>query len=780
MVWFGDKQKALEMGIIAFFSALILALFYFFLGANGLVLGNDPAVHLEYAKYFLSTGHLPLSSIIWLPPLYNLVLSTFITFTGAVTVDQQLFIMKAVTAVVDWMLVFSAYMLAARFFNKRTGFIAASFLLLCFPLWELNSWGGYTSVLSISFMALLFVYLALPMKSAANALMAFILAFSVVLTHQLAAFISLFILAPFIVVVLIKSRGNVSKVLVAAVVGGGIAFGIYYLQPMLPFIGEIVDIVFYQIKTMAYQIPAVSLSSFITNFGFIIFFTFAGLAVAFYKLKKQKTLIFYLLLVLAFGVSLFFSQSYMVGFYLPFQWFNYYILPALVVLAAVAFIFMLEWTYSQYLNNKAGWKRYFLKISSIAIIVVLAAAMALHFGTVSGKLVEATTYYSTSDISAYQMGDWIRQNYGEKTADVVVSREPGHWFWVYSGLNVIAETDPVIDWNVNASNVLDFAEEMVNPLTMYRFYQAKTGISDESYVQSNMVWKRIAYTASDNSWFSYRDLGGVLHNYTLPSLNRTIIMDERQYPMEIAINYTGPDFVLTKHVFAYNDSYPLTVTWELTPLNNNVNYVIFYLTQNFVEGVPFNKANLGGALNWQNPLDNPSKMEQEGWGLTNFNKQNLTISNCIDVYNEKDQIAYAIKFLDLPNSGNIGALWNRNIDAIRWQYDMFKVDLNYTITLRYQVLAFSMSSYPQLKDAKTMDTLFDLKTDKPFEVQSRDFASIIYNNCISFIVYDKTRFDAKILSTGWVQLVYSNDRYIVLKIKVDHPYLIVYKGVDKG
>jgi hypothetical protein len=107
---------------------------------------------------------------------------------------------------------------------------------------------------------------------------------------------------------------------------------------------------------------------------------------------------------------------------------------------------------------------------------------------------------------------------------------------------------------------------------------------------------------------------------------------------------------------------------------------------------------------------------------------------------------------------------------------MYKVDVNYTVTLSYQTLAFSLSSYPELTDPKNMDTIFDQKTAKPFEVQCRDFASIISDNYISFIVYDKNRFDQKILSTGWVEMVYSNDKYIVLKIKADHPYLTVYKS----
>ncbi len=777
MVGLGTRENTLEVAFIGVFSVLIFAFFFLLLGANGLVLGNDPAVHLETAKYFLSTGSIPLSSILWLPPLYHLALSSFIAFTGAATVEQQLFIIKAVTALMDWLLVFSVYLLAAKFFSKKTGVIAASLLLLCFPLYELNSWGGYTSILSLSFMALLFLFLALPLKSAANALVAFILAFSVVLSHQLATFVSVFILVPFIVVVLVKSRGNYSKVMLAAIIGGGVAFGIYYLQPMLPYLGQLVDIVFFQIQSYAFQIPAVSFSSFMVYFGFIVFFAFAGLAIAFFELKKQRSLIFYLLLALAFLVPMVFSQSYLFGLFLPFQWFVYYMLPALVVLAAVTFTFIIDAAFSVYSNNRRGWRRNFLKVFSVAMIIILAAVMVLHFQDVSAKLSEDTTFYSTSDVSAYQAGTWLRQNYPDTSAEVVVSKEPGHWFWVYSGLNVIAETDPVIDWNTNAECVLDFSYELAHPLTMVRVYEAKTGIADENYAQMNMVWRRIAYAPLDNAYLTYRDQNLTLHTFTLSSLNRTISMDEVHFPQKISVTYSGVDFALTENILFENETYPVTVTWQLSAFAD-LNYVSLYLSEFFDQTFRFDKANVPGMLDWANPLSNPSKVQAGQWAITDFSRENLTLDNQIDVYAEGNQTAFALKFLDLPDSGNIGALANGNIDALRWQYDFYRVATNYTVSVTYQMLSFSMTSYPQLKDPRNMDTLFDMQTSKPFDVQCRNFASIIRDNYVGFIVYDVNRFDKKILSSGWVQLVYSNNKYIMLKIKSTHPYANVLENTS--
>jgi hypothetical protein len=75
----------------------------------------------------------------------------------------MLILRKAVTALIDWLLVFAVYVVCAKSLGKRTGFLASA-VLLCFPLFERNAWGGYTSLLIIAFIALLLMYLALPLK----------------------------------------------------------------------------------------------------------------------------------------------------------------------------------------------------------------------------------------------------------------------------------------------------------------------------------------------------------------------------------------------------------------------------------------------------------------------------------------------------------------------------------------------------------------------------------------------------------------------------------------
>jgi hypothetical protein len=212
----------------------------------------------------------------------------------------------------------------------------------------------------------------------------------------------------------------------------------------------------------------------------------------------------------------------------------------------------------------------------------------------------------------------------------------------------------------------------------------------------------------------------------------------------------------------------MTITWHLSALqdlNNAVLTLNYYLEPSF----SFSNAYIPGVLNWENPWNNPSST-RDGWAVTEFSATNLTADNHVSVYDEKNQAAFSLKFDDLPDSGSVGVLSNRNIDALRFNYKFYKVDANSTVSRTYQLLTFSQSSQPQLDNLTKMNTLFDYKTTEPFDVQSRNFASIIKENHIGFIVYDVQSFNPSILSSKWLELIYSNYKYVVLKIKTDHPY----------
>ena len=103
-------------------------------------------------------------------------------------------------------------------------------------------------------------------------------------------------------------------------------------------------------------------------------------------------------------------------------------------------------------------------------------------------------------------------------------------------------------------------------------------------------------------------------------------------------------------------------------------------------------------LDWVNPWDAPSPIKTADgtdWAVASFSNANLK-DNYIGVYDSTDDVAFAFKFNDLPDWGNIGALANRQIDAVRFQYQFNDLNVNQTDSRSYQVLTMSKNSFPTL------------------------------------------------------------------------------------
>jgi len=756
-----NKARALEIGFSAVFSAVILIVFYSLISMNGLVLGNDPAVHLERAQIFLQTGQIPLDNIGWTPPLYQILLAALISFTGVTNLEQIIFLVKALAAVIDWLLIFSIYLIGARFFSRRVGATASVLLLLCFPMYEINLWGGYTSVLGISFVVLLLLYLPSSVKSFGYLSVTFIAAFSVVLSHQLAAFITVIILAPVILVMLIKSRGTYLKALVALTLGGGVAFFLYYYQAIVPYLGGIIEHVFFGQKTTLYQVPATTLNAFMVDFGFIFVLSLLGVFVAFFSFCRQRNLTVFLILFLTFLVPFFLAESHSFGLLLPFQWFIYYLMPPLAIFTSAFLVFALNKVSGFYVKYRKSWKGVRLKAVAVALAVLAASLFVVRFGVVYGKIDEASVYYSTADIKGYDAGVWLRNNFPGETG-VVVTEVPGLWFKVFSGKNVTAATNPIIERNKISESVLYLSYELEHPQTLIRAPEAKGDYSDETSVSINDVWNRISYSSAGGDFISYR-INGANRSTALSNFTRKTSF-EGTSPQRLVIRYFNEDVTITKTVSFKNDSYPINIEWNLSATKGEISNVILYVTISFDLRFPWEKAYVPGILNWENPWDKPATSSNPDWTTLDFPPALLT-DNYIGVYDEKDSLTFALKFENVPEWGNIGALKNRQIDAIRFNYTAAKINRDEEASFAYQILTFSKSSLPTVQMPSDLEPLFSAEFSTGFEVQSRDYRDYITENNIQFIVYDKNQLDTKMVHSKLLELVYSNDRYVIFKIK---------------
>jgi hypothetical protein len=757
-----SKEKKIEVAFITIFSVLIFVMFFLLISMNGVVLGNDPAVHLEKSQIFLNTGKIPLANLGWTPPLYEIVLAMFISLTGATDIGQLIFLVKVLAVIVDWLLFLSVYLIGSKFFDKKVGAIASVLLLMCFPIYEVNQFGGYTTALALAFMLLVFLYTPLAIERFGYLVVTFFVAFGVVLSHQLAAFLAVFIMPPILIFMLVKSKGAHLKVVMALILGGGIAFFLYYFQAMIGYLGIVIEYVFFAIKAYAYQIPAVSFSSFMINFGFIFFLALSGILVSYFILKKQKKPIFFLTLILGFFVPLFFAESYLFGFYMPFSWFIYYLTPLMAVFGAVSTVFLADTVSSYYLKNKSKFRKNWLKIATVFIIILLSIMIVYRSDIVYGKIMEASVYYSTTDIKALEAGVWLKTNYPENST-VVATEIPGFWFQEFSGKNVIAQTDPTVQRNEIAESVLSLSYEIQHPETLIRAYQAKGDTSDESYISMDQVWKRVSLSSESGDFLSYT-VNGAAYKLTLSNLSKQIVFDEQSVPKKIEFIYTNDYVELTEAMVVDNSSYPINVSWTLTPLQTEIYNASLYLSTFFDLNFDFEKAQIPQLLDWVNPWDAPAyikTVQGTEWAVANFSSADLK-DNYIGLYDSKNDVAYAFKFSDLPEWGNIGALGNRQIDAVRFQYNFNSLNVNQTALRSYQVLTLSKNSYPALQP-DTLENLFNLKT-VPFTVSTRDFSDYIKENNIGFIVYDRNHLDTQMIHSKILQLIYSNDRYVIFKV----------------
>jgi hypothetical protein len=149
------------------------------------------------------------------------------------------------------------------------------------------------------------------------------------------------------------------------------------------------------------------------------------------------------------------------------------------------------------------------------------------------------------------------------------------------------------------------------------------------------------------------------------------------------------------------------------------------------------------------------------WTVVSFTGSELK-SNYIGLYDDKNQIAYAFNFTDTPDWGNIGALENRQIDAVRFQYQFNEIDVNQTVTSQYQILTLSKNSFPALQQ-NGLENLFNFQPGQ-FTISTSDFQDYIAQNDIGFIIYDKNPLNSNMINCPFLELIYSNDRYDIFKV----------------
>jgi hypothetical protein len=748
---------------VAAFSALIIFLFYTLISSNGVILGNDPAVHLSKAYEMLKNGKVSVSEITWYPPLYRIILVELMSFTGAINFEHALFLMKALTVTLDWLLIFSVYLLGTRLFNEGCGMIASSLMLLCFPLYEINFWGGYPSLLSIVYLCLLLFYLPSKRDGYASKVIIFLTAFSIVLTHQFTTFLTFLLLILYAVIAFLIFRSSSKLLLLTAILGASVAFILWYIPVILPYINILFTHVLFSQRQYLYLVKRVSLDVFLLNFGFILFFALFGALLTIYECKNRKETDFYIFLGLSFFVPLLFTQSYILNITLPYDRFVYYMMPPAVVFSAAAIYLLIKFiTFRLPKDNRKDLRHYLYYLKDAFIIFIIIWLLASRFPALTSKVSEATEYYSYVDLPAYQAGLWLKNNFLGK-ATVIVTEKPGLFFGLVSGKSVVMETNPLVERNALAETVLNLAYEMENSLMLFRVYEVRMPYElDRCDVLEHNVWRRASFLYDEESSLSYAENGERFH-IRLSDLARKIVwmMGNDRKTLQIQY-YSEGNFVLAQHIEMSDNRIPINFNWTFTSLNKNIHDLHIYLSIHFDLYFSFGKAYVPGVLDWKNPWDNPSFQEENRkWVLTYFSPENLT-KDCIAIHDSANGVLYAVKFANFPSLGSIGALSSKQIDALRLRYDFESV--NQTLSFAYSVLNFSSESFQNF-NLNNFEELFDLESKN--NVQYRDYLTYIKESQIQFLVFNVENFRIELLNSRLLQLIYLNDKYVVCKIVVD-------------
>lgn len=746
---------------ITFFSVLIFTLFFALLSSNGLILGNDPAVHVLKANDILESGRISFSEIAWYPPLYRVLLAEYILFTGASNFESVLFLVKMLTSLFDWLLIFSVYLLGTRLVCEEAGVIASSLMLLCFPLYEINFWGGYSSLLSIIYMCLLIFYLPTKREGFAYRLIAFVVAFSLVLTHQFATFLVVTVLVFYALVLLFVFRRSFTLTFILTVLGAVAAFILWYVPAILPYINVFISHLFFGEKTYLNLTWRVTLEVFIMSFGFIIAFAFLGILLTFYSNKRRKELEFYTLLCLGFLVPLFFSQSYFLGFLLPYDRFVYYLMPPAAAFAAAVTYLAVKYTASYAMN--VNWKIQKYRLKAIALILFAVLLFASRFPVLTGKICEAIDYYSYLNPQSYDAGAWLKTAYAHE-ANMVVSEKPGLFLEIISGKTAIMETSPLVRREAVAETVLNFAYEVEHAVTLFRVYESPMPYELDQYnVLVHGVWRRATFLFDEETTISYNK-GGKTFSTKIADLERKIYWVEQGEGKKLQIQYSfGNEFVLTETIEAKNNRIPVYVCWTFSPKLVGIENLQLNLSMHFDLYRSFEKAYIPGILRWQSPWEQPSFIEgNRKWAIVNFHPKNLPKKQ-VAFYDPLNGILVAFNFEDTPEWGSVGVLATNQIDALRLRYTIGNI--SDTASISYSIIAFSEESFQKV-DLNQIEESFNMEVQENFVVQFRDYKTHIKEKNIRFLVFEKEKFRKEFLNYDFLQLLYSNDRYVVCKVEI--------------
>ena len=759
------KLSNIELVFVLIAATTLFTVTVYELSTTGVLPGNDPSVHLAKAKQIIIDEKISYSEIAWYPPFFHTILAIMQIFAGTMDVMVAAFILKLLIATFNVLALLSVYLLTKKIFGIGTAVASTVFVILSVPLSEMVYWGGYPNLMGLAYIAFIFFVMTKEIKTKPKLFLLFLGAFTLGLAHQLTTFVFVFMFVP---VFLLNSIGSKKRFLTffAVIVGGGLALLAWYAQIIIDYADIIIDYIFYSSTENYYQIPSVGLENLLKKFGTSLPLAAIAIPIMFFVLLKKKSLKESVMLVFWLAVPVFWSQSFRVGVQLPYARFIYFFATPVAIFCGIATYFLIKkipslletFVLSKYVKNLQA-----IEVTKIVVIAAICSLMVVQ-GTLFVESVETfPEYYQRASIPSYEAGIWVNEHTNIKEGTAVTSRSPGSWFYAFTDISTIQETDPMSSRSAVAESVLYSFYEMENSVTSTReFDKVSPSAGQEIHVLYFNIWQRILQMPNTKEEFRYINDAQEWVTVPLSESQITVYWTENSTDKaQLVTEYEHELFTITKTVTVQSSTTLIDMHWDLVAHQDfeKSRLAVAYF---FDMSLDFKEVLVPDVIEWQNPWDVPEFVEPEKnfaavEGPDILSGPDKPNKNKLAVLDPTNEILVGFEITQQPpNWCNIGSLESRFIDAVRLTYYYDNITQNETKEVAYTILVHAFQDQEMVRwPYEILKNRFDDQSNLP--LHARDFRTYIQQNNIKLVAVDTQRVVSTIPATPSLDKIYANN-----------------------
>ncbi len=605
----------------------------------GVLPGNDPAVHLGKAKQIVMDERVSYSEVAWYPPLFHTIIAMLQIFAGTLDLMAAAFILKMLIATFNVLILLATYLLSRKLFGTGVAVVSAVFTILSVPLFEMIFWGGYANFMGLAYIAFVFYIMNKDLGVIVKTFLLFLGVFTLVLSHQLAAFVFVLMFVPAFFIISIGSKRKLIAFL-AVVVGGGLAILAWYARILIEYADIMIEHVFFRMEENVYLISSVSLDALIENLGATLFLALAGIPLMCIILKKKKSLKDSILIVFWFAVPFLLAESFLFGIHLPYNRFIYFFATPIAILSGVTVFSLtkLPAFLESKVFSKITKKPKALNAAKMLILALIFSLFVLQAYVFVQRVETYPQYYERASIASYNSGLWVKQH-SVPDGTVITTRSPGSWFYIFSDHRTIQETDPIVARTAVAETLLYSFYEMENSLALTREFDPVSPSAGQAiYVSRFNIWKKAMSIPNSQASFIYVNPFGLWMKIPLSETEENIYWKQNSTDeAQLVSEYVHKLFTVEKVVTFSSNSSAVDIEWNIEA-HKNLASVKLAVTNYMEPSLDFKEALVPGVLEWQNPWDNATYIDGFGKWAVIEGSSDLLNENIVAMLDEKNGV----------------------------------------------------------------------------------------------------------------------------------------------